>query len=159
LRVNVLSKTETSKLINSLRGCWPLESIPKIKTLKVYDAGKKKYLLKAEKFVAAKVENDYVPFVGNDELLKNFPFVTVDMKAVKFVCNGANIMRPGITTFQSFTQGSVVVIKDEIHLKPLSVGIAFESSDDAAEKTKGCIINNIHHVGDSLWEIYKEIKD
>lgn len=159
MRVNVLSKTETSKIIDSLRSSWPLGSIPKIKTLKVYEAEKNKSLLKAEKFVAAKVENDYVPFIGNDDLLQFFPSITVDMKAVKFVCNGANIMRPGITTFQFFNQGSVVVIKDEIHLKSLSVGIAFESSNDAAEKTKGCIINNIHHVGDSLWEIYKQIKE
>ncbi|HEY7570880.1 MAG TPA: PUA domain-containing protein [Nitrososphaeraceae archaeon] len=157
--MNVLSKTETSKLINAIRSSWPSESIPKIKTLKVYDAGKNKYLLTAEKFVAVKVENTYVPFVGNIDLLQYFPFVTVDMRAVKFVCNGANIMRPGITTFQSFSKGSVVVIKDETHLKPLSAGIALQSSDEAAKMDKGCIINNIHYVGDSLWEIYKEIKE
>lgn len=159
MRVNVISKTETSKLVDVLRSSWPSESIPRIKTLKVYEAGKNKYLLTAEKFIAAKVENNYVPFVGDNDLLQHFPFITVDMKAVKFVCNGANIMRPGITTFQFFNQGSVVVIKDQTHLKPLSVGIALESSEEAAKKDKGCIINNIHYVGDSLWEIYKEIKE
>ncbi|MGA7899236.1 MAG: PUA domain-containing protein [Nitrososphaeraceae archaeon] len=159
MRVNVLSKTETSRIIDSLRTNWPFDSIPKIKTLKVYEAEKNKFLLKAENFVAVRVDEDLIPFVGNEDLLRHFPFVTVDMKAVKFVCNGANIMRPGITTFQFFKKNSIVVIKDESHLKALSVGIALESSEDAAPKNRGCVICNIHYVGDKLWEVYKEIKD
>ena len=67
MRVNVISKTETSKLIDVLRSSWPSESIPRIKTLKVYEAGKNKYLLTAEKFIAAKVENNYVPVVGDND--------------------------------------------------------------------------------------------
>ncbi len=106
-----------------------------------------------------RVGDDIVPFLGKEELLRHFPFVTVDMRAVRFVCNGANIMRPGITAFQSFKKGSVVVVKDESHLKSLSVGIAVENSDDAASKDRGCVINNIHYVSDRLWEAYKEIKN
>ena len=47
-------------------------------------------------------------------------YVTVHMKAVKFVCNGANIMRPGNTTFQFFEKDSIVVIKDADTGKTLS---------------------------------------
>src|SRR5262249_38058559 len=136
-----------------------IEIVPKIKTLKVYEAGKNKHLFKAENFIAVRVGQNFVPFLGNDELLQHFPFITVDMRAVKFVCNGANIMRPGITTFQFFSKDSIVVIKDENHLKPLSVGIAVQHSDDAVSKNHGCVILNLHYVGDSLWEVYKEIKD
>ena len=159
MKVSVLSKTETSRIIDSLRTNWPFNSIPKIKTLKVYEAEKNKFLLKAENFVAVRVDEHLVPFVGSEDLLRHFPFVTVDMKAVKFVCNGANIMRPGITTFQFFQKDSIVVIKDESHFKALSVGIALESSADATPKNRGCIICNIHYVGDRVWEVYKEIRD
>jgi predicted RNA-binding protein (TIGR00451 family) len=159
LRVSVLSKTETSRLIELMHINWPSESIPKIKTLKVYEADQNKFLLKSDDFVAARVGKDIVPFLGKEELLRRFPYVIVDMRAVRFVCNGANIMRPGITSFQSFKKGSVVVVKDESHLKSLSVGIAVENSDDAASKDRGCVINNIHYVSDRLWEAYKEIKN
>lgn len=159
MRASVLSKTETSRLIDSLHSNWPIHSIPKIKTLKVYEADKGKYVLRAENFIAVRVGEIILPFVGSMELLQHFPFVTVDMRAVKFVCNGANIMRPGITAFQFFRKDCVVVTKDESHLKALSVGIALESSDDAASKDRGCVIWNIHYVGDRLWEAFKEIKN
>ena len=40
--------------------------------------------------------NDYLPFLSETETLEKFPSVTVDMGAVKFMCKGANLMRPGI---------------------------------------------------------------
>jgi PUA domain protein len=79
------------------------------------------------------------------------------MGAVKFVCNGAKVMRPGITKFDHFTKGDIVIVKDQIHAKPLSVGIAMEDSDAAITKTKGYVIDNLHYVSDKFWEAYKEI--
>jgi PUA domain protein len=48
-------------------------------------------------------------------------------------------------------------VKDQIHAKPLSVGIAMEDSDAAITKTKGYVIDNLHYVSDKFWEAYKEI--
>jgi malignant T-cell-amplified sequence len=89
--------------------------------------------------------------------LEYFPTVNVDMGAVKFVCNGANIMRPGITSFDIFKKDDIVTVKDQAHAKILAVGIAVEDSQVAVTRSKGCIINNLHYISDKVWEAYKEI--
>ena len=52
-----------------------------------------------EDLKALKIGKTYVPFLTDTIALGKFPRIIVDMGAVKFVCNGANVMRPGITKF------------------------------------------------------------
>ena len=81
------------------------------------------------------------------------PRVTVDMGAVKFVVNGADIMRPGITHIEDgIKTGSIVAIVDERHGKPLAVGVSKMSSEGLRSAVSGKVIQSIHHVGDKLWE-------
>jgi len=81
------------------------------------------------------------------------PKVTVDMGAVKFVVNGADIMRPGITQIDDgIKTGSIVAIVDERHGKPLAVGVSKMSSEERRSAVSGKVIQAIHHVGDKLWE-------
>ncbi len=81
------------------------------------------------------------------------PKVTVDMGAVKFVVNGADIMRPGITHIEDgIKTGSIVAIIDERHGKPLAVGISKMSSEELRSAISGKVIQSIHHVGDKLWK-------
>ena len=54
---------------------------------------------------AVKIGEDILPFLGDVPILEKFPYVIVDMGAIKFVCKGANIMRPGITKFSDFEKG------------------------------------------------------
>jgi PUA-domain protein len=87
-------------------------------------------------------------------LLKNnniLPKVTVDMGAVKFVVNGADIMRPGITNVEDFSKDDLVVIIDETHSKPLSVCKALFSSDEIKEMKTGKVLQNLHYIGDEYW--------
>lgn len=81
------------------------------------------------------------------------PKVIVDMGAVKFVVNGADIMRPGITDMDTFEKGELIVIVDETHGKSLAVGKALLSSDDMRNETKGKVIKNMHYVGDEYWNL------
>ncbi len=84
------------------------------------------------------------------------PTVTVDMGAVRFVVNGADIMRPGVTKIQDgIAQGSVVAIIDERHGKPLAVGISKMSSEEIRAATSGKVIMSKHHVNDALWDFGK----
>ncbi|NOR37957.1 MAG: DUF1947 domain-containing protein [Candidatus Thorarchaeota archaeon] len=81
------------------------------------------------------------------------PKVTVDMGAVRFVVNGADIMRPGITHIEDgIKTGSIVAIVDERHGKPLAVGVSKMSSEELRNSVSGKVIQSIHHVGDKLWE-------
>jgi len=158
LKTFVLSKSETNELLYKLRSAWPHDAIPKVKSIKVYEVEEGRRLLVADDTVAVQMRDSIVPFLGsNPEVLQRFPFVTVDMGAVKFVCNGAKVMRPGIVDFGSFKKGDIVMIKDQIHGKALAVGIALENSEAAKAMTKGYVIENLHYISDKMWEAYKEI--
>ena len=158
LKTFVLSKSETNELLDKLRSAWPHDAIPKVKSIKVYEVEEGTRLLVADDTVAVQMRDSIVPFLGsNPEVLQRFPFVTVDMGAVKFVCNGAKVMRPGITDFGSFKKGDIVMIKDQIHGKALAVGVALENSEAAKAMTKGYVIENLHYISDKMWETYKEI--
>lgn len=88
-------------------------------------------------------------------LLKNnfLPKVTVDMGAVKFVVNGADIMRPGITEVEDFSKDDLIVIIDETHVKPLSVCKALFSSEEIKQMNQGKVLQNLHYISDEYWNI------
>src|ERR671918_122476 len=140
---------------------WPLdieqEILPKVKNIKVYEIERDKCLLSADKMVAAQVRGLIVPFLGKQEDLQRFPSVTIDRGAVKFVCNGAKVMRPGIINFDSFKKGDIVVVKDQAHGRGLAIGLALEDSEVAKGMTKGYVIDTVHYISDKIWEAYKKI--
>ncbi len=81
------------------------------------------------------------------------PSVIVDMGAIPFVCKGADVMAPGITEIMTpFEEGALVVIRDVKHGKALAIGRALRSSRSIMTEKKGKVINNIHYVGDKIWE-------
>lgn len=83
--------------------------------------------------------------------------ITIDMNAIKFIINGADIMRPGITTIDDNIQPSQsICIIDQTHKKPLAIGISLHSTEQLRLLTTGKVIKNIHFVGDELWKL--EIK-
>jgi PUA domain protein len=158
LKIFVLSKSETAKLFDTLRSSWPQDILPKVKNIKVYEIERDKCLLSADdKMVAAQVRGLIVPFLAKQEQLQRFPSVTIDRGAVKFVCNGAKVMRPGIINFDSFKKGEIVVVKDQTHGRGLAVGLALEDSEVAEGMTKGYVIDTLHYISDKIWEAYKKI--
>jgi PUA-domain protein len=84
--------------------------------------------------------------------LIDVPKVTVDMGAVRFVVNGADIMRPGITEIDNrVKENGIVVIVDENHGKPLAVGVSKMSAEPLRAASHGKVIRSIHHINDDLW--------
>jgi PUA domain protein len=89
--------------------------------------------------------------------LIDVPRITVDMGAVRFVVNGADIMRPGITEVDDRVKGNgIVVVVDENHGKPLAVGISKMSAEELRAATSGKVIKSIHHINDDLWVFGKD---
>ena len=82
----------------------------------------------------------------------NLPKVTVDKGAIRFVINGADIMRPGIVKAEEFEKDSVVIIVDETTYTPIAVGRAMVGSAELLSKQEGKVISTLHHVKDELWE-------
>ena len=85
-----------------------------------------------------------------DNFLK---IVTIDMPAVKFIANGADVMRPGIVDLDDFAENEIVSIVDEKNKKPLAIGQALFSSEQIKSMQSGKVIKNIHYVGDRIWTI------
>ena len=104
-----------------------------------------------------KINDDYLPFLSEIEMLEKFPNVMVDMGAVKFMCKGANVMRPGIKKFTEFEKDKLVCIIEESRHKFLAVGKAIVSSSDLEDMKKGEVIKNIHYISDRFWETGKTI--
>ena len=90
-----MSKTETSDVLNQVSKKWNRET-PKIKNIKVHYVDGTSQILVGDNFKVLRLENEFIPFLTESKLLESFPNVMVDMGAVKFMCNGANVMRPGI---------------------------------------------------------------
>ena len=89
-----------------------------------------------------------------NESVEGLPSVLVDMGAIPFVCNGADVMSPGITGIEGdFGEGDLVIVRDESHRKSLAVGVALASSEDMREMPKGKAVKSIHYVGDKLWKV------
>ncbi|MGZ4932659.1 MAG: RNA-binding protein [Halobacteriota archaeon] len=100
---------------------------------------------------------DKTPFFtvrGAIELNPQRHLVTVDMGAVRFIRNGADVMSPGIVDAdESITPGDFVVIIDERHKKPLGTGTALVTGIEMIHETKGKAVRIVHHVGDKIWHV------
>jgi PUA-domain protein len=80
-------------------------------------------------------------------------YVVVDMGAVKFVTNGADVMAPGIVDADPIIdKEDTVWICDEIHRKPLAVGVALITGPEMVKEKKGKAIILKHYIGDGIWK-------
>lgn len=157
MKSNLISKTETAEVLSQISSQWQVE-LPKIKNLKIYEFEEGQIIV-GEGLTAIKIGENYLPFLSDAVTLAKFPSVMVDMGAVKFMCNGANVMRPGIRSFGEFEKGQIVCIIEESQKKSLAVGRALVSSKEMAEMSKGIVVENLHYISDKYWEAKKSIKD
>ncbi len=97
-----------------------------------------------------------VPFLTVRGILKYKPercAVTVDMGAVPYVTNGADVMGPGIVDADpGISEGDLVWIRDIKNKVPLAVGVALRDGKGLSAKEKGKAIKTLHNVGDKLWK-------
>jgi len=158
LKSNLISKSETAQVIKEISSQWKIE-LPKIKNLKFHYFDDDVIIISGSGLKAIKNGESYLPFLTETQILKKFPYVMVDMGAVKFMCNGANVMRPGITNYSSFEKDSIVCIIEESQNKFLAVGKSCVISADMESMSKGEVVKNMHYISDKYWESGKIIKD
>ena len=85
--------------------------------------------------------------------------VVVDMGAIRFVTNGANIMRPGITKIEPrIKRNDIIQIVDETHNRALAIGKALFDAKAMESKTSGKVIKNLHTIKDNVWKFEKQFK-
>ena len=106
--------------------------------------------------IAFRKKGELAPALTNTSALDGMPRIVVDMGAVPHVVGGADIMAPGIRKVSGeFAEGQFLVVVDEKHGKYLSVGKALLGSGPMAGTKKGKVVENVHFVGDLIWEVIK----
>ena len=79
-------------------------------------------------------------------------WVQVDMGAVPFLRNGANVMAAGINgTDDAIVSGDLVWVCDENHQRPLAVGEALLDGAVMVGASRGRAVRMLHYIGDSIW--------
>ncbi|MHA1268808.1 MAG: RNA-binding protein [Candidatus Helarchaeota archaeon] len=92
--------------------------------------------------------------------LLTLPEISVDIGAVKFVTNGADIMRPGITFINPIIKkNSFVKIVDEKFKHPLAIGLSLYDADYMISMNKGKVVKNIHYLNDKIWKFLEKSSD
>lgn len=108
------------------------------------------------------MDNEIIFFILDDIIIptlkfllknpKELPTAIVDMGAIKFIANGADVMRPGIKEFVGeINKGDFVVIIDENNKKPLVIGRALTDKEELEKQESGKALENIHYIGDDIW--------
>ncbi len=78
--------------------------------------------------------------------------VTVDEGALKFIMNGADVMKPGIVYVDERTkEGDFVYVTVEGKDSPIAVGLALCNGSEMIGE-KGKAVKNIHHLKDKIWK-------
>jgi len=156
LKSNLISKSETALVLKNVSEKWNMQ-FPKIKNLKVHQISNDAQIIVGEGIKILKINDEYVPFLSETQMLEKFPYVMVDMGAVKFMCKGANVMRPGIKKYSEFQKDSIVCVIEESHHKFLAIGKTLVSSQELENMEKGEVIKNLHYISDKFWEIGKTL--
>ena len=105
----------------------------------------------------AKSDDTLFPMLIFDELLSSLPKITVDMGAVPHVCDGADVMAPGVVQIEGdFEENYFVLVVDKRYGKSLAMGIALFDSKTMRVTRQGKIVKNIHYVGDRLWKLLRK---
>jgi PUA domain protein len=164
LRVYNLSKKNRDEILSDLHefSTW---NPPKLDDLKIAENEDLQlqiiYQLDKRFFIAQRAAGDhkrYFPLLMDEQILPLLPVVKVDSGAVKFVCNGANIMRPGILSIQGNLQNNgLSVIREQKYEKSISVGKAMYPGGEIEAMSRGPVLENLHYVGDKYWEALKEL--
>jgi len=94
----------------------------------------------------------YVSVYGAIKLKPEKYRVTVDEGALKFIMNGADVMKPGIVyADERIREGDFVYVTVEGKESPIAVGIALCSGEEMKEG-KGKAVKNLHHLKDKIWK-------
>ena len=159
LRKYNISTKESKSIIDEALSRYPQLSsvITKRKTsLEVFDLGDASVYFYNKFPILVKKENFLLPFIDIVDRYKlDIPKVVVDLGAVKFILNGADVMGPGIRyADDGINEEDIVRVVVEEYSRTIALGVSLRSSDKIRERGKS--VRNIHYLGDRIWRSLKE---
>jgi len=153
-----LRRKEVCKLADGLREALGVETFSEEEAVDLGDTQRSQVILLGNEAVGMVLAEG--PFLTVRGLLRWKPqkrYVSVDEGAIRFICNGADVMGPGITeSDRGIATGELVWVRDGRHHKPLAIGRALVSGEVMASKAPGKAVKNLHYVGDELWNLGTE---
>ncbi|AOL16314.1 RNA-binding protein [Sulfolobus sp. A20] len=98
--------------------------------------------------------DDLIPTLcGVIKLKISLPYVVIDEGAVKAVSTGADLFVPGIVEYNcECKEGDIILAKTKTNL-PVAILKVLISKEKALAEKRGKFAENLHHVGDKLWEM------
>lgn len=138
--------------INAVIGCETFGSNDIIETA---EAGGVKLILLRGKPVAMYLDEEPFPTIYG---LLQYPaskrYVTVDMGAVKFLANGADVMAPGVVdAHPEIKKGMPVWVRDVNNKRALVIGVALMDAGEMIVASGGKAVKTHHYVGDKFWDL------
>lgn len=82
------------------------------------------------------------------------PRVIVDVGAIKFITNGADVMAPGVVFFDvNIHKGVIVSIHEEKAEAVIAVGLSLIDAQEFEKTKKGKVVKMLHYLKDNIWNL------
>jgi len=150
---------ETKKILSEFKASYSIDErtfSPKLKA-EIAETGDEALIFIDNRPVILRKGGKLFPALTFNEALNALPKAVVDMGAIPHICNGADIMAPGIRSVEgTFQEGATILVVDERFRKSLAIGLTLVNSNQMKEMKQGKAISNIHFVGDQIWQILKQ---
>ena len=105
-----------------------------------------------------KTEKGLLPTLTNTSVLQTIPTITVDAGAVPHICNGSDLMAPGIVKITGdFPTEAIVAVAEQTYGKRIAIVQALVDSKTMATTKRGKVATALHYVGDKTWDGYKNL--
>ena len=155
----VLSRRDSGDMLEKVQGYLHLQlDLPKSAQASCAEPAEGVVFVEFDGMTFVQTEGRFFPYLGSAKAVELFPSAVVDEGAIKFLLNGADVMRPGIRKLDDWGDaGRCVAVREEKKGRAIAVGWSTVSGGEAESMKKGSCLKNIHHVGDRFWELHKAL--
>ncbi|HXW94579.1 MAG TPA: PUA domain-containing protein [Nitrososphaerales archaeon] len=155
----ILSRRDSAETISRIESSLGLAlDLPKSAQVQCSEPGEGTVFVVLDGFEFVQAGETYFPYLGSQVTLALFPQAFVDEGAIKYLLNGADVMRPGMRKFDDWgPAGRMVVVREEKKGRGIAVGPSSVASSEAQMMTRGGCIKNMHHLGDKYWNLHKSL--
>ena len=157
MKIYNISKNEINKITKQLNEMYSISFEKKIKNVKVVEIDDETLIAVCDHFKIVRTHNLIFPFLFDNPILDKIPKIVVDQGAIKPICSGASIMRPGIVKHEDdFDADDIISIQEEKFGKFIAVGRALIANSELNRSDKGSVITNLHYIGDRFWKKFND---
>ena len=155
----VLSRRDSGEMISKIEGSLGVSlQLPKSAQAACAEPEDGAVFVVLDSFEFVRNGDAFFPFLGSQAALALFPQAVVDEGAIKFLLNGADVMRPGMRRFDDWgPAGRLVVVREEKKGRAIAVGTSLVASSEAQGMSMGGCLSNLHHVGDRYWNLHRAL--